>query len=39
LNSKVFVFAAVGILGLVFAAILLVGPEMVVGTPNSSDNP
>jgi len=39
LNSKIFVFAAVGILGLVFAAILLVGPEMVVGTPNSSDNP
>ena len=39
MNSKVFVLAAVVVLGLVFAVILLVGPTMVVGTQNSSDSP
>jgi len=39
LNSKIFVLAAVGGLGLVFVAILSAGPEMIVGLPNSSDNP
>jgi len=40
LNSKIFVFAAVGALGLAFAGILLAGPEMAVtGTQNPSDNP
>jgi hypothetical protein len=40
LNSKIIVFAAVGILGLAFAGILLAGPEMAVtGTQNPSDDP
>ncbi len=39
MNSKIFVLAAIGGLLVILGGIILVGPTMVVGTPNSSENP
>jgi len=39
LNSKIFVLAAIGALVVMLGGIILVGPTMVVGTQNSSENP
>ena len=39
MNSKIFVLAAIGVLLVILGGIILVGPTMVVGTQNSSDNP
>jgi len=39
LNSKIFVLAAFGALLVIIGGIILVGPTMVVGSPNSSENP
>ena len=39
MNSKIFVLAAIGALLVIIGGIILVGPTVVVGTQNSSDNP
>ncbi len=39
MNSKIFVLAAIGGLLVILGGIILVGPTMVVGTSNSSENP
>ena len=39
MNSKIFVLAAIGAFIVILGGIILVGPTMVVGTPNSSENP